>query len=334
MKYIKLFEAFDSTTLSKILGYINQKSKRFLLNYLRYILKKFDFPLSKISDNELKILPYFKALEFKGENIIKFWFNENGDYINKTTFFRYTKIFKASDLSEYDSGTPLLIRQYSYGDYHEGYLYYDEELDKHFFISNYYDYQYDQPSSSNWEELGKYTFKIVDNYFDSAFVYDEGIDDPYKYNVICDTSLKFFTEVDTKKSLKNADFAIILDIDKIKKSDVKKVSKILDEREEEKEGAIAMMSDDEIRSINFNKILAKINFDLNKDLKGLLDNINTTISRLVGNKHIITKIILGEFNYSNLKKFIDTLYKAFKYGESDEIIDYSGMKHDIGRIKR
>ena len=63
LKYIKLFEAFESIKLTKVLGYISNQSTAILIDNLKKLAKKYDFPISKFSDDMFQYLPYKKALE-------------------------------------------------------------------------------------------------------------------------------------------------------------------------------------------------------------------------------------------------------------------------------
>ena len=65
LKYIKLFEAFESIKLTKVLGYISSQSTAILIDNLKKLAKKYDFPISKFSDDMFQYLPYKKALEVK-----------------------------------------------------------------------------------------------------------------------------------------------------------------------------------------------------------------------------------------------------------------------------
>lgn len=64
MKYLKLFEAFDSNILNKTLGFIKDRNeKESFVSLLRNIFNSIDFPFSKISDEYFDYLPFQKALE-------------------------------------------------------------------------------------------------------------------------------------------------------------------------------------------------------------------------------------------------------------------------------
>ena len=63
MKYIKLFEAFESNILSKTLAYLSDQSKKDFMKSIKSFCDKIDFPLSKLSDEYFQYLPYNKALK-------------------------------------------------------------------------------------------------------------------------------------------------------------------------------------------------------------------------------------------------------------------------------
>lgn len=63
LKYIKLFEAFESIKLSKTLGFIDKDSKSKFLSQLKSIANNMDFPYSKYSDDYFQYLPFKKALD-------------------------------------------------------------------------------------------------------------------------------------------------------------------------------------------------------------------------------------------------------------------------------
>ena len=57
MKYIKLFEAFESNVISKTLNYIKNGKSTFL-DMISYISKEFDIPQSKITDDVFEYLHF------------------------------------------------------------------------------------------------------------------------------------------------------------------------------------------------------------------------------------------------------------------------------------
>lgn len=65
LKYLKLFEAFESEKLSKTLGYIDTKSRNEVISKLKGVCNSLDFPFSKLDDSYFKYLPYKKALDLQ-----------------------------------------------------------------------------------------------------------------------------------------------------------------------------------------------------------------------------------------------------------------------------
>ena len=63
MKYLKLFEAFDSNIMSKTLKYLSKDSKDRFFNMMKAYCEKYDFPFSKLSDDFFEYLPYSAALK-------------------------------------------------------------------------------------------------------------------------------------------------------------------------------------------------------------------------------------------------------------------------------
>ena len=59
MKYIKLYEAFESDKLSKTIGFIKEKEdrKRFLED-IKKVCNQIDYPYSKLTDDNFQYLPY------------------------------------------------------------------------------------------------------------------------------------------------------------------------------------------------------------------------------------------------------------------------------------
>jgi hypothetical protein len=65
LKYIKLFEAFDSVQIAKTLKFVKKDDKTKFMNALESITKKIDAPLSALNDKNFQYLPYKKAIGIK-----------------------------------------------------------------------------------------------------------------------------------------------------------------------------------------------------------------------------------------------------------------------------
>lgn len=95
MKYIKLFEGFESNRISAIISFLNKKlnknnSDKFLSD-LKRLSQKYDFPLSTLSDDEIDYVAVNKALLVRGEAMnpsgiyaIKYWFSVEKGYLCQT----------------------------------------------------------------------------------------------------------------------------------------------------------------------------------------------------------------------------------------------------------
>ena len=93
MRYLKLYEAFSSNTLSKLYKHLKKKnaSNKSLNQFkedMEVIAKSFDIPMDKISDEDVSYVSRRKALPLKSDAkndsgiwAIKFWFDKDGEYI-------------------------------------------------------------------------------------------------------------------------------------------------------------------------------------------------------------------------------------------------------------
>ena len=139
MKYLKLFEGFESNRISAILSFLNKKIKsdypaRDFLKVLKILADKFDFPLSTLSDKEIQYLPVNKALSVgKGEEAmnpsgiycIKYWFSLEKGYLcstgtgNKTMDYNkynsYSGVMMSNGEGLDQSHLAYLTREYNIG---------------------------------------------------------------------------------------------------------------------------------------------------------------------------------------------------------------------------
>lgn len=66
LKYIKLFEAFDSIQIAKTLKFVKKEDKSMFMDALKAITANIDAPLSALNDKNFQYLPYKKAIGIKG----------------------------------------------------------------------------------------------------------------------------------------------------------------------------------------------------------------------------------------------------------------------------
>lgn len=111
MKYLKLFEAFESDAISKITKFVKKKIGRDsidkFLSDLRTIKDKIDFPIDKISDNDVEYLSTKSAIKIDKKDrkvfddntslyCLKFWFSLEKGYIGFSGVGDYLKEFGSS----------------------------------------------------------------------------------------------------------------------------------------------------------------------------------------------------------------------------------------------
>lgn len=97
MKYLKFYESFKSKGISNTLKFLKEKvgkkSSDYFLEYLKQFMTVVDFPIDKISDNDIKYMSAKKALLLKSEEnitnskgiwVIKFWFSLEKGYLGFT----------------------------------------------------------------------------------------------------------------------------------------------------------------------------------------------------------------------------------------------------------
>jgi hypothetical protein len=131
MKYLKLFEGFESNRISAILSFLNKKlnkdnADKFLGDLTR-LARKYDFPLSTLSDKEIHYLPVNKALQVKEEAMnptgiyaIKYWFSIEKGYLcqtgvgnKKMEFGNYEQFISTNDSQLTKDHLDYLTREYN-----------------------------------------------------------------------------------------------------------------------------------------------------------------------------------------------------------------------------
>ena len=87
MKYLKLFEAFESSVLTNTIKFISKKVKADDVNIfkdqLKLLMKNLDIPISKINENDIEYLTTRRALKVENDGAVK---NETGVYCIKYWF--------------------------------------------------------------------------------------------------------------------------------------------------------------------------------------------------------------------------------------------------------
>lgn len=437
MRYLKLYEAFESEKISKTIKFLNKDAVIKFKDIIQRICNVYDFPYSRLNDDMFEYLPYGKAIkvnkdlsakdckqsstshfrsngvegEFcnngrikrkwgagtrmvecpncKGTGVeptkynlskIKFWFDVNGNYVgttgcdgsktesvslsgsfsrNKSDYEVTRFIDKYSDLVDIKGGCYVFISDFAN---RANMVVYLNGLDS----GNLYMFQ-NMLSAGNYPDnvdnnISTHIVGLSDGLFRSYFRTNGTIGcellkpknpDNIKTGsvTINDRGLSIgrgsispdrgFIKTN---SLKDAHFALILDIDELKGIEYKKRSKTKEEREESREDAYALMTDKSIKSANIERYLKKI-MDMSKmsmDSNHLL-NIKRTILRVMGGVDIIYFINnSGAYNgISSVNNITTNLYhllKSIKDGDnnSDYYLDStnSSIRNSLNSINK
>jgi len=97
MKYLKLYEAFQSKGISNTVKFLKSKigseNTNKFLSSLKVLLDKSNYPIDKLSDNDIKYMNAKKALQLKNEEdvenlnelwVIKYWFSLEKGFLGYT----------------------------------------------------------------------------------------------------------------------------------------------------------------------------------------------------------------------------------------------------------
>ena len=144
--------------------------------------------------------------------------------------------------------------------------------------------------------------------------------DPITWNVVLsigrygfDLSLKGVEDV-----IKDAHFAIVMDFGKIKTSEFKTKSLIKGEREESREGAVALMTDADIRKANLQRYIDKISKSV--DLSNGFSDITKILPRFFGGRLALVYVFRGR-NFDDFNYIIDDIFKFMKStNDNDKLI--------------
>ena len=349
MKYLKLYEAFESNILSKTLKYLSKGSKDSFLKEVKQICDEMDFPYSKLSDEYFEYLPFNNALKkVDGTNkIYKFWLNSDGDLINTTLTDgeilkqKYTsgdsigedndyvgvgKIYtRYGELDQLEDRSKIIIifkdRDYKpvlatlFEDNGDFYAIHDDSRQDGG-TPDYHDFD-------EWSEYGEYSWSLNGRTGGADFAkiqlavhkdsvgdgVKEGEIDYYLYNKKYKPEHKKDGNLSSKKYLDGAEFSILLNTSKI--SNFQPKSKIQSIRKEIKSGAQVLRDPEDIKKSNLERRLMEIS---KKEF-----NINT-FNELF-NKILFDKYILF-FNLDDTIKSINQIIKLWEDPSESDQNDY------------
>lgn len=343
MRYLRLYEAFQSTILSKTLGYLDKWSRPKFLEHIKKVCEEVDFPFSKLSDDYFQYLPFRKALRIiETDGVIwKYWLDTDGKLveISKTdgeplsdslteTPEGISRGESYNNREDYlsvinpKSGDWMWFKK-SYGDDWElGKVYRapftDEDYDDFiWFLGNKHDGSVPPERDEfgkHWRDYGySYSWGLYsDDFYEIAPGYEIKKTDKKEINY------NLYNKVVGKTPLGNIEsqFAIVFRLDRLVKTEYKKGSEIKGERELSKSGATALMNDEDIRKSNIEKRLMELS---KKELN--IDNFDTLFQKTLFDKWILF------FDKPMVLNNIDNIIKIFEDDPMDND-DYSKILQD------
>ena len=183
-----------------------------------------------------------------------------------------------------------------------------------------------------WRDYGKYGWDLSGYDFNTIQMVELGDNSKinyYSYNKKVNSELKSKDIPSSKESLDGAQFAIIFDTGKLKKSEYTKRTEIIKGRSELKRGLVGGklgLNNDAIKRQNLDKYIKAL---ATKDIKGDvsdLQSLDNYIFRILGGKNVIFKMLKGETD--EVVKVVEYFFKMLKvneeYGYRDSYDDYFG----------
>lgn len=311
MKYLKFFEAFASSKISKTLAYIDSQSRNVFKSKLKSLLKTIDFPMSEISDEYIEYLPYKAALKkadiitdtpcdatseeafpnytvegevCQGGKIKRTW----GDQIRTVT----CPICSGTGIKPNPSNLPIKLVKFWFTASGE-FLNVITGVDG--IVSNNL-YSDELPNYFSWNFLLR--------------INDWGINKE-KYSSV---------EEYTRK----AHFALVIDLEKLSKSNYTKKADIQQKRREVKSGAFDKDSD--IKKQNIERYLNKIkdNSDITKDIT----KVDSLIKRAIRYDNALFYIVQGNI-LTEIESVADNYYNLMKTGDNYYVDNIENKKNYI-----
>ena len=277
--------------------------------------------------------------------LLKFWFNKDGKFIittavdgiirkhhnhvsaktlsrNLSDFDILPKRLTLREIKNLETAQPVFIDLRS--DRGVGYIF--QANRRTYVIQDFY--QGREPywtSRSNWEKYGQFSHE-VNAASDYATVKMLSIKDnpenvdPYTWNVGLEQSRWDFGKIDTRvnveDSIKDAHFALVLDFGKIKLSGFDTKSKISTDRNETREGSLAIEKDEDIRRANIKRYMTELAKSV--DIVGDISNVNRLVKRYLGGRNALF-FMMNASRFGNvLNEIIDYYYKIMSSSESDK----------------
>jgi hypothetical protein len=278
--------------------------------------------------------------------MLKFWFNKEGKFITTTAVDGIVRDSKGGNkrlsdrLDNYNIGKSLTkdqIMNLPHGSYallsindRDTISYIFKKYNDVFALQ--YHHSGADPGRSDWKSIAPYSWQL------GSFDHGDGklltlkeknelVSDvnPYSWNVCINTSYYRGLSINTTKSvedgIKDAHFAIVLDLSKLKKSEYVKRTKTREDRLEFKKGAAALLSNEEVKKQNISRYLDKISTNI--DIIDDVSNLPKLVKRMIGYKYVLF-LVTGSSNIKdNLSNIISIYY---------DILSNDNKDYNINRI--
>jgi hypothetical protein len=396
MKYLKsrvefIKEAFESLNISKTLAFlksnVSKDTGRFL-EELKKITEIYDYPLSKVKDENIKYMSKIQALKIKskqdvknsqGIDCLKYWFSIEEGYLGYTAIgnktFEYTESINSSGTNftthEIDylkdnipnnikinpkGGKFVPINRDDYlklrtGDIVAGYFnsYEDEddftwatifkENSKIYAIQNIKDGAL--PDNDDWDQYGDYSWAIyLDDNIESDHVKlhkfviqtenevdknQPSSDNPLSWNLPLRGGeirswLADYNSIRDEFQIDNADFCLVLELDDMminSENSYEKPSQMRKSREESRQGATSLLSDEDIKNTNISRYLSQMvgRMGISPEATEFKD-LNKLVLKFLSGRYNLIRLIKKQF--SRLEKINDHLYDMVQQSDLSE----------------
>ena len=291
-----------------------------------------------------------------GYELIKFWVNDKKDIVNTTItdgksskpddvggYVGYGDVYLGNvgnsghygNLSEIPHLTKVIIKWRSTDNPYLATIYHTNS--DTFVIHNNINKNGGTPGERDWTKYGRYGWDLGGYDFNTIQITkpnDEKELNYYLYNKLTDSELKSTNRSSSQNSLEGAQFAIVFDTGKLKKSEYTKRTEIIKGRSELKKGLVGGklgLSNDAIKKQNLDKYIKAL---ATKNIKGDvsdLTSLDTYIFRILGGKNLIFKMLKGETG--DVVKVIEAFFKMLKVNEEYGYNDWDDTSSRSDKIK-
>ena len=280
---------------------------------------------------------------------IKFWFDKNGNYITKSAVDGVIRDnLKAASGEVTDPTTNVVYNKVSEISFATQFINFSTgtkfwiNFDGRNTIANLFKQRRacfmiqdvsngSEPNGNEWKRFGRYSWIVASDYdfIGKAYLLKEKTDEdslekepnPYTWNAKLDLNRRTMSCTDypnLEEELKSASFAIVLNVLDLYKSGYKTLVSTRKEREESKSGALALMTDEEIRNANAQKYLEEISKRIK--ISSDLTNLKRSVTKIMGS-NFVGVYIFNQQMINNLNSLESCIYYIMKSDDVDYYVD-------------